>query len=101
MVRRWISCLVDSLVSDMTKYRIVERNKDRWGDWSDVPWYFLQVKIFDLFWIDYYRHLFSSYDRFHSYDTELEMVERCYDDIMKQKEPYKQKVVKTFYDEDT
>ena len=85
----------------MTKYRIVERNRDRWGDYRSYPYYFLQVKIFDLFWIDYYKYPFAGSLRYNSYDYDLEVVENCYQELMKKQEPYKQTVVKTFYDETT
>lgn len=101
MVQRWISCLVDSLVSDMTKYRIVERNRDRWGDYSSYPYYFLQVKIFYLFWIDYCKYPFAEFNEYSSYSLDLPTVENFYEELMKKRGPYKQKVVKTFYDQDT
>lgn len=85
----------------MTKYRIVERNRDRWGDNSSKPYYFLQVKIFDLFWIDYYKYPFAGSLRFNSYDYDLKVVEYGFKELMKKQEPYKQTVVKTFYDETT
>jgi len=85
----------------MTKYRIVERNRDGWGDNSSKPYYFLQVKIFDLFWIDYYKYPFAGYYCYSSYGDDLEVVENCYQELMKKQEPYKQTVVKTFYDETT
>ena len=101
MVRRWISYLVVLLVSDMIKYRIVKRNKDRWGDYSSHPYYFLQIKIFDWFWIDYYRYPFANVDRYISYGRDLEVLEDFYQELIKPQESYKQTVVKTFYDEDT
>ena len=85
----------------MTKYRIVERNRDRWGDYRSCPYYFLQVKIFDLFWIDYRKYPFADYDRFNSYSYDLEVVEKFYQKLMEKQEPVKQTVVKTFYDETT
>jgi hypothetical protein len=86
----------------MTKYRIVERNKNRWGDYSSYPYYFLQVKIFDLFWIDYCKYPFAEFNGYSSYSLDLPTVENFYQElIMEKQEPYKQTVVKTFYDEDT
>jgi hypothetical protein len=85
----------------MTKYRIVERNRDRWGEYRSYPCYFLQVKIFDLFWIDYRKYPFAGSDGFNSYDYDLEVVEKFYQELMKKEEPVKQTVVKTFYDETT
>lgn len=84
----------------MTKYRIVERNRDHWGDYCSYPYYFLQVKIFDLFWIDYYRNPFVG-DLYDSHDCNLEVVENFYQELMEKQESYKQTVVKTFYDEET
>ena len=85
----------------MTKYRIVERNRDEWGDNSSKPYYFLQVKIFDLFWIDYCKYPFAGSYCYSSYDYDLNVVEYCCKELMKKQEPYKQTVVKTFYDETT
>jgi len=85
----------------MTKYRIVERNRDRWGDYRSCPYYFLQVKIFDLFWIDYRKYPFADSDGFNSYSYDLEVVEKFYQKLMEKQEPVKQTVVKTFYDETT
>ena len=72
----------------MTKYRIVERNRDVWGDNSSKPYYFLQVKIFDLFWTDYYKYPFAGSYCYSSYDDDLKVVEYCYKELMKKQEPY-------------
>lgn len=85
----------------MTKYRIVERNRDRWGDCRSYPYYFLQIKIFDLFWIDYCKYPFAGSYEHNSYDPDPKVVEYCYQELMKKKKPYKQTVVKTFNEEDT
>ena len=89
----------------MTKYRIVERNRDVWGDYRSCPYYFLQVKIFDLFWIDYRKYPFAHPEVFNSwfnsYSHDLGIVENFYQELIKPQESYKQTVVKTFYDEDT
>ena len=85
----------------MTKYRIVERNRDVWGEYRSYPCYYLQVKIFDWFWIDYRKYPFADSDRFNSYSYDLELVEKCYQVLMEKQGPFKQTVVKTFYDETT
>lgn len=85
----------------MTKYRIVERNRDVWGEYLSYPCYYLQVKIFDLFWIDYRKYPFAGPDVFNSYSYDLELVEQCYQALIEKQEPFKQTVVKTFYDETT
>jgi hypothetical protein len=85
----------------MTKYRIVERNRNKWGDYRSYPYYFLQVKIFDLFWIDYHKYPFAGSYGYRSSSCELQVVETIYEELMKKQEPVKQTVVKTFYDETT
>jgi hypothetical protein len=85
----------------VTKYRIVERNRDVWGEYRSYPCYYLQVKIFDWFWIDYRKCPFADSNRFNSYSYDLELVEKCYQVLMEKQGPFKQTVVKTFYDETT
>lgn len=79
----------------MTKYRIVSRNRSLSGSYRVDNYYYLQVKLFGLFWIDYHYNPFTS--TCNSYSSNIETVEQFYEELMASKK-VEQKVVKTFYD---
>lgn len=86
----------------MSKYRIVARNTNSLGEISSHTWYYAQVKVFDLFWIDCRRIEniigtdWGDYEK--SFDLDDKVVESY---ILYKKNPEtnpkpKQEVVKTY-----
>ena len=62
----------------MAKYRIVSRNCNPIGELRLCSWYYLQVKILNRWWIDYYRLPLSN--ALDSCDIEYDKVVEFYDD---------------------
>lgn len=59
----------------MAKYRIVSRNCNPYWEPSSNPWYYLQVKILNRWWVDSWRLPFGSLK---SFDTDYQKVHDFY-----------------------
>lgn len=89
----------------MTKYRIVKRYKNPLGETKPYPYYYAQLKLFDLFWVDYHYGWFWTYEYYEdgdSVDTDLNVVEKYVERLIKNESQSKvkfpeQQVVKTYY----
>lgn len=63
----------------MEKYRIVSRNCNPCGVLSQYPWYYLQVKILNRWWVDYYNLPLIN-GTYNSYDIDYDKVVQFYED---------------------
>lgn len=84
----------------MSKYRIVARNTNSLGEISSRTWYYAQVKVFDLFWIDCrIEDLMSNWGDYEkSFYPDDKVVESyiLYKRNPETKPKYKQEVIKTY-----
>ena len=62
----------------MEKYRIVSRNCNPFGELRPLTWYYLQVKILNLWWVDYYNLPLN--EAYNSYDIDYDKVVQFYED---------------------
>lgn len=79
----------------MAKYRIVSRNSNPWGEPQTYPWYYLQRKILNKWWIDCWRLPFGWIN---SYSTEYEEVVEFYNQTYNKTEVV-ETVIRVFDDE--
>ena len=62
----------------MAKYRIVSRNCNPYGGLRPYSWYYLQIKILNLWWVDYYT--LPLHEAHNSYDIDYDKVVQFYED---------------------
>lgn len=62
----------------MEKYRIVSRNCNPYGELRQYPWYYLQVKILNRWWVDYYKLPLN--EAHNSYHIDYDKVVQFYED---------------------
>ena len=87
----------------MAKYRIVSRNCNPYGELRLYPWYYLQVKILNLWWVDYYKLPLLN-DAHNSYEIEYDKVVQFYEDNCspnRKKQKVIETVVKVFENDET
>ena len=86
----------------MAKYRIVSRNCNPYGELRLYPWYYLQVKILNLWWVDY--HNLPLNEAHNSYEIEYDKVVQFYNDNCspnRKKQKVIETVVKVFENDET
>ena len=87
----------------MAKYRIVSRNCNPCGELRPYPWYYLQVKILNLWWVDY-CHIPSFTNALESYHNDYGKVVQFYNDNCspnRKKQKVVETVVKVFENDET
>jgi hypothetical protein len=75
------------------KYRIVKRNTNIEGKRSSYPFYYAQMKLFEV-WIDCNLNPFV--DTYYAWDSDLSKVEKWVNKQLLGEQPLKEEVVKTY-----